>query len=210
LIADIKAGFLYILKWKGLVSLILLAMIIKFALSPAFSLIPLLVNKHFLGDAIQYGLIESVSGIGVVIGGILLSVWGGFKKKIRTIWLGIIVIGLSFLWISALKTNQFFLLIPAMFMLGFMIPMVDGPFMAILQSKVAPDFQGRVFSMTGSLLWLTTPLGLGFAGPVSDRMGLQIWYLLAGILCVLTSFSIFFLPVLRNIEENNNHIKSVT
>jgi len=205
LIADIKAGLIYILEWKGLVSLIILAMVIKFALSPAFSLIPLLVNKHFLGDAIQYGLIESVSGIGVVIGGILLSVWGGFKKKIRTIWLGIVLIGFSFLWISVLRTNQFSLLIPAMFVLGFMIPMVDGSFMAILQSKVAPDFQGRVLSMTGSLLWLTTPLGLGFAGPVSDRMGIQIWYLLAGLLCVLASFSIFFLPVLKNIEENNNH-----
>ena len=205
LIADIKGGLIYILKWKGLVSLILLAMIIKFALSPAFSLIPLLVNKHFLGDAIQYGLVESVSGIGFVIGGILLSVWGGFKKKIHTIWLGIILIGFSFLWISALRTNQFSFLIPAIFMLGFMIPMVDGSFMAILQSKVAPEFQGRVLSMTGSLLWLTTPLGLGFAGPVSDRMGIQIWYLLAGLLCVLASFSIFFLPVLKNIEENNNH-----
>lgn len=50
LIKDIKAGFLYILHWKGLVALIALAIVIKIALSPAFSLFPLLVSKHFLGD----------------------------------------------------------------------------------------------------------------------------------------------------------------
>ena len=82
LMQDIKAGFLYILHWKGLVALIVLAMVFKIALSPAFSLFPLLVNKHFLGDAAQYGLVESVIGIGIVLGGILLGVWGGFKKKI--------------------------------------------------------------------------------------------------------------------------------
>ena len=86
--ADIKAGFIYILNWKGLVALIALAMIFKIALSPAFSLYPLLINKHFQGDAAQYGLIESVIGIGIVIGGILLGIWGGFKKKIKTTWLG--------------------------------------------------------------------------------------------------------------------------
>jgi DHA3 family macrolide efflux protein-like MFS transporter len=90
-------------------------------------------------------------------------------------------------------------------MLGFMIPIIDGPFMAILQSKVAPEFQGRVFTMTGSLLWLTTPIGLAVAGPIADRLGIQIWYSLAGILCLISSIAIFFLPVLKNIEDNNNH-----
>lgn len=208
LLADIKAGFLYILRWKGLVALLGLAMIIKIALSPAFSLFPLLVNKHFLGNAAQFGLVESFSGIGVVLGGILLSLWGGFKKKIHSIWLGIVLMGISFLWIGILQPNQFRILLPATLMLGFMIPIVDGPFMAILQTKVAPDFQGRVFTMAGSLLWLTTPIGLWIAGPIADRMGIQIWYMLAGVLCLVTSLSIFFLPVLINIEVNNNHNNS--
>ncbi len=208
LLADIKAGFLYILRWKGLVALLGLAMIIKIALSPAFSLFPLLVNKHFLGNAAQFGLVESFSGIGVVLGGILLSLWGGFKKKIHSIWLGIVLMGISFLWIGILQPDQFRILLPATLMLGFMIPIVDGPFMAILQSKVAPDFQGRVFTMAGSLLWLTTPIGLWIAGPIADRMGIQIWYMLAGVLCLVTSLSIFFLPVLKNIEVNNNHNNS--
>jgi len=89
-------------------------------------------------------------------------------------------------------------------MLGFMIPTVDGSFMAILQSKIAKDNQGRVVTMTGSLLWLTTPVGLWISGPIADKFGIQIWYTFAGLLCIAASFSIFFLPVLKKIEENNH------
>jgi DHA3 family macrolide efflux protein-like MFS transporter len=80
-----------------LVELIALAMVIKIALSPAFSLFPLLVRKHFLGDAAQYGLIDYLIGIGVVVGGLILGLWGGFRKKIWIIWLGIAFIGFSFI-----------------------------------------------------------------------------------------------------------------
>ena len=203
LMQDIKAGFLYILHWKGLVALIVLAMVFKIALSPAFSLFPLLVNKHFQGDAAQYGLIESVIGIGIVLGGILLGLWGGFKKKIWTTWLGIAILGFSLIWISILKGDQFLILIPASFLLGFVIPIVDGPIMAILQSGVAPDYQGRVFTLISSLVLLTTPIGLGIAGPVADKFGILIWFTLAGLLCLLSSLAIFFLPLLKNIEDNN-------
>ncbi len=203
LLKDIKAGFIYMMRWKGLVALIGLAMVFKIALSPAFSLFPLLVNKHFQGDATQYAFIESVIGIGVVFGGILLGLWGGFKKKIWTTWLGLAILGLSLVWISILKGDQFLILIPASFILGFVIPLIDGPIMAILQSGVAPEFQGRVFTLISSLILLTTPVGLGIAGPVADKFGILIWFSLAGLLCLLSSFAIFFLPFLKNIEDNN-------
>ena len=206
LLVDIKAGFMYIMRWKGLVALIVLAMVFKIALSPAFSLFPLLVNKHFQGDAAQYGLIESVIGIGIVLGGILLGLWGGFKKKIWTTWLGIAILGFCLIWISILKGDQFLILIPASFLLGFVIPIVDGPIMAILQSGVAPDYQGRVFTLISSLVLLTTPVGLGIAGPVADKFGILIWFALAGLLCLLSSLAIFFLPLLKNIEGNNQSV----
>jgi len=203
LVQDIKDGFNYILRWKGLVALIVLAMVFKIALSPAFSLFPLLVNKHFQGDASQYGLIESIIGIGIVLGGILLGIWGGFKKKIWTTWLGIAILGACLIWISLLNGDQFLILIPASFLLGFVIPIIDGPIMAILQSGVDPEYQGRVFTLISSLVLLTTPVGLGIADPVADKFGIMIWFALAGLLCLLSSFAIFFLPLLKNIEDNN-------
>lgn len=85
-------------------------------------------------------------------------------------------------------------------MIGFMIPFIDGPFLAILQANVSHEYQGRIMTMTSSLLWVTTPIGLDIAGPVSNRFGIQIWYLLAGVLCLVGMVSGLLLPQVRNIE----------
>ena len=58
---DMRAGLRYITGWPGLVILIASAMIVKIALTPAFSLLPLLVSKHFGGGAAQLSLLEAVS-----------------------------------------------------------------------------------------------------------------------------------------------------
>lgn len=200
LTADMLSGLRYILNWKGLVALIAIAMGFKIALSPAFSLLPLYINKYFNGEAAQYALVESICGIGVVVGGVLLGIWGGFKKRIWTTWFSLTIIGICFVAVSFLLPNQFSIFLPIIFILSFMIPFIDGPFLAILQANVTPEYQGRVLTMTTSLLWLTTPVGLAIAGPVSDRFGLPIWYLIAGIMCLLGVLAGLLLPQVRNIE----------
>jgi DHA3 family macrolide efflux protein-like MFS transporter len=63
--------------------------------------------------------------------------------------------------------------------------------------------QGRVFTLMGSLLGITSPFGLAVAGPVSDWLGLQVWYVAAGVLCGLIGLAGFFVPAIVHIEENN-------
>ena len=201
LFTEMKEGLTYLLHWKGLVALIILALVFKLALSPAFSLYSLLVNKHFNGDAAQYALVESISGIGVVLGGLVLGIWGGFKKKIYTLWCAVGIMGICLIWISRLAPSQFVIFNVATFILSLVLPMIDGPFMAILQSNVSHEYQGRVFSLTSSLLWLSTPLGLAIAGPVSDRFGITFWFLLAGLLTLLATLVGLFLPQVREIEK---------
>jgi MFS transporter, DHA3 family, macrolide efflux protein len=201
LLADMFSGLRYIFEWRGLLALIIIAMGFKIALSPAFSLLPLFVNKYFNGDAAQYALVESITGIGVVAGGLLLGIWGGFKKRIWTTWFSLTAIGICMIASSFLQPSQFTFFLVIFFMIGFMVPFIDGPFLAILQANVSPEYQGRVMTMTSSLLWITTPIGLAIAGPVSDRFGIQIWYLLAGVLCLLGMVSGLLLPQVRNIES---------
>jgi DHA3 family macrolide efflux protein-like MFS transporter len=76
--------------------------------------------------------------------------------------------------------------------------------MAILQGTVAPEVQGRVFTLFGSLLSITSPFGLAVAGPVSDWLGLQAWYIAAGVLCAAIGLASLFMPALVNIEQNRN------
>jgi len=201
--ADIRSGMGYIASWPGLVVLIAVAMVIKVALTPAFSLLPLLVSQYFDGDATQLSLLESLAGVGIITGGLSLSVWGGFRRRIYTVLVGIVGVGLGFVVLSMTPAHLFILALGSVLVVGLSIPLVDGPIMAIMQSTVAPEMQGRVFTLMGSLLWLTSPLGLGIAGPVSDQLGLQVWYLVAGLLCVVLGAAGFFVPALIHIEENH-------
>jgi DHA3 family macrolide efflux protein-like MFS transporter len=59
-----------------------------------------------------------------------------------------------------------------------------------------------VFTLFGSLIWITSPLGLSMAGPISDWLGLQVWYLLSGVLAIGTVAVFVLIPAARNIEEN--------
>jgi len=140
-----------------------------------------------------------------VLGGLILSTWGGFRRKIYTTMVGIAILGLSFLVLGLTPGGLFWMALASIFVAGLMIPLIDGPIMAILQRTVAPEIQGRVFTMMGSLLLITSPFSLAVAGPVSDWLGLQVWYVAAGLLCALTGPILFFVPAIVNIEENNSN-----
>jgi DHA3 family macrolide efflux protein-like MFS transporter len=206
--ADIRQGLRYIRNWPGLVALIGSAMIFKIALTPTSSLMPLLVSEHFRGDAAQLSLLQSIAGVGIVAGGLLLSVWGGFRRKIYTVMMGMVVLGLGYIVLGLTPGGLFPMGLASVFVVGLMIPLIDGPIMAILQGTVAPEMQGRVFNLIGSLFWITSPFSLAVAGPVSDWLGIQAWYVAAGVLCGVTGLVGFFIPAIVNIEQN--HTKGTT
>jgi len=190
-IRDMKDGFDYLVQWKAMMILIGVALIFKVALSPAFSLIPLLVYEHLSGNAAQYSLAEVMAGVGIILGGLVLGVWGGFKKQIYTIFLGGLGVGVGIFLMGLLPKGALAWIMPLMFLVGFMIPIVDGPIGALMQSKVDNAYQGRVMTLLGSIINLSGPVGLAFAGPVSDRFGLQVWFITAGLL-IFASFAIGF------------------
>ena len=200
---DLREGFTYVVKWKGLFGLIVLAMILNFLLIPSSSLLPLVVTKIFNGGAAELGWTESLFGVGMIAGGILLSVWGGFKRRIITSFCGIVGIGLGIILTGLVPASMFYLLLAASFMVGFMQVFANGPLMAIMQSAVAPDMQGRVFSLLGAGATAMMPISLLIAGPISDQLGIRFWYIFGGTVCILMTIASTFVPAIMQIEENN-------
>ena len=198
---DMLAGFRYIMGWPGLIMIGIMAAMINFLLTPASSLIPIFVTQHFNGGAFQLAGLESAWGIGVVIGGILLGIWGGFKRRILTSLVGLIVLGIAVTMMGLLPSWAFYLAIAMMFVIGFANPITNGPLFAVMQSTVAPEMQGRVFTLIASVAAAMSPIGLIIAGPLADRFGIQTWYIVAGLVTLFMGVSAFFIPVIVNIEE---------
>jgi DHA3 family macrolide efflux protein-like MFS transporter len=204
--ADFKAGFRYVLSWKGLLIVALMASLINFMLTPAFSLVPLLVNGYFGRDAIAFGTMEALFGVGVIVGSLLLGVWGGFNRRIVTAMVALFGIGIGTLSIGFLPPSAFIWAVIAFSFVGFVLPIANGSLGGLLQATVAPDMQGRVFTLTSSLASGMSPIGLAIAGPVSDALGKQTWFIVGGVTCILMAVVGVLMPAVMNIEDEGSVI----
>ncbi len=84
-----------------------------------------------------------------------------------------------------------------------MNPITNGPLFAVLQTTVAPDYQGRVFTVVNSLASAMMPLSLAVAGPLADWLGINAWYVMGGLSCVAMGVVARFIPAIVNLEQNN-------
>ena len=140
---DMGAGIKYMVSWPGLLMMGLMATMLNFLLGPTTALTPLLVTKYFGKGASELGSLDSFFGIGMIAGGITLSVWGGFKKKIVTSLSGIITFSVAILAIAIAPADKFWMMVASMFVIGFMLPMANGSIHALFQSLIEPNMQGR-------------------------------------------------------------------
>jgi DHA3 family macrolide efflux protein-like MFS transporter len=204
---DMRDGFAYLVSWKALMVLTALALVFKMALTPAFSLLPLLVYEHLNGNAAQYSLVEIAVGVGIILGGLILGVWGGFKKHLYTMIMGILGVGLGIFLVGFIPEGKFLWILPPIFVVGLMIPIVDGPLSAILQEKVDNEYQGRVMTLFGSIINLSGPIGLAAAGLAADAFGIQVWFIAAGALVFISIAIGLFNKELRQLDKGPGQIK---
>jgi len=198
---DFKAGIRYLISWPGLLIIGLMTVGINFTIIPAFSLLPLMIKNYFGGGAIHLSWVETAMGAGMIVGGALLGLWGGFSRKILTSMVGLMGMGAGTLILALAPSTAIFMAVGGALLVGLMTPITMGPFFAVIQSTVEPDMQARIFSLLSSVGTGTVPLGLMIAGPVADRFGIQTWFLLGGILCIIMAVTGLFIPAVMNIEK---------
>ncbi|MFX1482255.1 MAG: MFS transporter [Promethearchaeota archaeon] len=187
--SEIREGFSYMKNWKGGSFITVALMMANFVLIPTFSMTPLLVLFHFSGGAFELALFESMMGVGMVLGGVTLGIWGGFKRRMLTSLVGLLVASASIFVIGLAPPTMLVLAVVGVFVAGAMIPLASGSIMAVVQSVVPPKIQGRVFTVLTSLGPVMTPIGLVIAGAVIEGLGIQAWYLLGGIILAIVGIA---------------------
>jgi DHA3 family macrolide efflux protein-like MFS transporter len=79
--------------------------------------------------------------------------------------------------------NTYLLAVGMMGLVGLMNALANGALGAIMQTKIPPEMQGRIFTVIGSLASAASPLGMLLAAPVAEKLGIRAWYLIAGVFC---------------------------
>jgi len=182
-LADVRNGLKYAVDWPGMFKLMMMASLINMLASPAFSLLPLMVTKIFGKGAAEVAWLESALGLGIVAGGLLLGAWGGFKRKTATSLAGLIGMGAGITILGLTDRDTYLLAVGMMGLVGLMNALANGALGAVMQTKIPPEMQGRIFTVIGSLASATSPLGMLLAAPVAEKLGIRAWYLIAGIFC---------------------------
>ncbi|MBN2387033.1 MAG: MFS transporter [Anaerolineales bacterium] len=227
LLKEAAYGFKYIFARKGLLSLLIFFIFLNFAIGLAFPVVAPLILTRSGNDSAVFGAVESAFAVGAVLGGLIVGLWGGFKRQMKNIFIGEALTGLILVSLFGLG-RSLPLWIPVA-VIGNIFPIfTNGASQAIWQAKVAPDVQGRVFSARRLIAWvpsLVTPLlsaaladyvmepAMRPAGPLAELFGwlvgtepgagMAVQFFLAGIaymLIVLVGF--LFFPSLRNLEDD--------
>ncbi|MES0362027.1 MAG: MFS transporter, partial [Anaerolineales bacterium] len=183
--SDMRIGFRYVWDWVGLRNIIFLAVLINLITMPAITLMPLLVKNEFSGGVMEIASMQSAWAVGFLVGGVLLSVWGGFRRKILTANLAMFGTALGLLLVGVAHNVAFQLALAGIFIAGLMNVLMNGPAFALLQTVVDEDMQGRVLSLVISLANAMTPLGLMVAGPLAEKTGVNAMFIFASIVFVI-------------------------
>lgn len=159
-------GFEYILKRPGLLGLQLVFFFGNFLGSFLWTLLAPMILARTGDNTVILGTIQSIASIGGVIGGVAISAWGGFKRKIYGVLIGWSLGGVCAAAFG-LGRNLLQWAIP-IFLLELTVMLVNPSNQAIWQSKVPPDVQGRVFSVRRMIAQISAPLAMLIAGPLAD------------------------------------------
>ncbi|MFM8876294.1 MAG: MFS transporter [Anaerolineae bacterium] len=218
-------GFKYIFARRGLLGLLTFFIVLNFVIGlsdPLFS--PFILERTNQSSELL-GVVTSANAIGAVVGGLLIGLWGGFKKRMNSIFLGEALTGLFLLVVFGLGRSLPVWIIAVV--IGGIFPIfTNGASQAIWQSKVAPDVQGRVFSARRMIAWSVGPITPILAGLLADYVtepamqantwlaqtfgwlvgntsgsGMALQFVLTGIVyIVVAGFTFVFVPHVRNLE----------
>lgn len=183
-IREIKEGFGVLKENKGLFALLLIGTLYMFVYMPINALYPLISMDYFAGTPVHVSITEIAYAFGMLVGGLLLGLFGSFKKRILLITASIFMMGASLTISGLLPQNGFVIFVACCAVMGLSVPFYSGVQTALFQEKVKPEYLGRVFSLTGSIMSLAMPIGLILSGFFADRIGVNHWFLISGILII--------------------------
>ena len=170
---------------------------------PAASLYPLMTMGYFGQNVGQAGLVEVVYSVGMLAGGAVIGFFGKWKDRMKPIFMAYVVVGTT-IGASGLlpgTTQGFFYFLLLNAGAGFATPYFNTLLMAIIQQSYEPNVLGRVLGVFNSLMTLPGPIGLIFAGPLTDKIGVEKMFLIAGIGTLLCGIILFLTPVARNYDK---------
>ena len=201
-IREMLEGFRILRTNKGMLGLVLISALYTLALMPTSALFPLMSMSYFGGTSTYASIVEVIFSVGLLIGSLILSRWGGTKNKVYTIIGSYLLMSASLFASGLLPQNGFVAFTIFSCMMGISGPFYWGMYTPLLQSKFDAKYLGRVMSLSGSIMVITSPIGLSLSGVFAEAFGVEKWFLVAGTLTFLAAVLCLCIPAIRNCDKD--------
>ncbi len=217
-------GFRYIFQRPSLLGLQMIFFFGNLFANIGFTVFAPMILARTGQNSLVFGSIQTAGAVGGILGGLVMSAWGGFKRRVHGVLLGWMISGICFAMLGFDGGLKLWLPVMATMMLFF--PLVNTSNQAIWQSKVAPDLQGRVFSARRLIAWFSQPIAPIIAGTLADFVmepamqsstrlarlfgplfgtgpgaGMGLLVAFAGVASAVVGLSGYFVPNIRNAED---------
>lgn len=217
-------GFRYIFSNKSLLGMLLIFFAINLTFGLTMILLAPMILARTVDNTVILGTTMMMFGIGGVVGGLVITAWGGFKKRIHGVLLGLIFLSIfGQIVIGVGQSIQVWAV--GAFLAMFFMPLVNGSSQAIWQAKVSPDIQGKVFATRRLIAQIGFPVAMILGGRLADAVfepamasggtfaqffqplvgsgpgsGMALLFIFSGILGVAAAVIGYLVPVVRQVE----------
>ncbi|NWG11615.1 MFS transporter [Candidatus Bathyarchaeota archaeon] len=218
-------GFRYIQERPSLLALQLVFFCVNLFGSFGNTLVTPMILARTGEDKVVLGSVLSAAGVGGLVGGGILTLWGGPKRKVNGVLMGMVFISLFGGFLMGIGRTPYVWAL-SMFLAMIFLPIVNGSNQAIWQAKVVPDVQGRVFATRLLIAQISVPIAMLLAGPLADQVfepalmsggslegvfgglvgigdgaGMALMLVIAGILGVSVGLGGYAIRTVRNAED---------
>ncbi len=216
-------GFKYIFARPSLLGLQMIFFFGNLFMGILFTLVAPMILSRTDNNSLMFGSVQTAGAVAGVAGGIIMSAWGGFKRRVHGVLLGWMFSGVGGAIIGLMGGLPVWIV--GIMITSIVSPLVNASNQAIWQAKVAPDVQGRVFSARRLIAWFTNPIAPIIAGTLADYVfepqmrattalsqifgglvgagpgaGMGLIIFAAGTLTILAGAAGYFIPVIHNAE----------
>jgi MFS family permease len=224
ILAEAWYGFRYIFQRPSLLGLQMIFFFGNLFSGIGWAIFAPMILARTDQNSLIFGSVQTAGAIGGIIGGVLMSVWGGLKRRVHGVLGGWMVTGICTIGIGFGSSLPVW--IPFILLLSIFSALINTSNQSIWQAKVAPDIQGRVFSARRLIAWFAQPIAPIIGGTLADFVmepamltptplseifgpifgtgpgaGMGLLTSIIGLGAAFVGLSGYFLPAIRNAED---------
>lgn len=187
---ELKEGVVVFKEDKILKSILITTFVAMICYMPLASLYPLMTSSHFKLGSMYGSLVEFLYAFGMLLISLIMGKIGEKYHKVKLIYIGLMIIGITSFIGGILPSDSmvyFWIFAISCFGMGVASNFYGIPLVSYMQETIKPELMGRAFSLWGTILSVTMPIGLLISGPISEKYGVPMWFVISGIIITVVT-----------------------